>query len=726
MVRGDSSASDVSLQSAPKLGGASSTTSSRSVSRQSSSASVKSSASSTVAPPKIQPPKSTAAAGAAVARQNSQVQNSAEVVSGPPPPMRDSQGDLVSNVKAAPRPGGSQASSKNVSRSNSQQSSRAVSRQNSSASQQAARSGTGSRQLSRQNSNASQQGAASGMPPRSKSQMAASAAAATAGTSVIENEQRVMGGADLSKSKSQRERKIQMGMEWNEEDQEWMFIPRQASYQVNQELDDIILMVKKGEIDVSEDARRPSVIRMDSTASSITSGPRPSMDRRKVHLPDFIAGSGRPMIPFASYGEKWPLDVFSLAHNGIRKELQDCYEIMMYFEINWKEALDDEVRRFFAWWDIFFQFVLHYFEAEEQVLFPWLLEKAFLPDPFLEGPRNDRKYKMARVLKGIANSERTFMKKEMRSELVTSLKYSVDRLSVMILDYFGEQEIILPPIVFKNFTLEDKKQYDKKLVDFFLKCPQSGMDIIMLSRWQLGWENHDSSKRKQRELNERAVQEWRYDNLHHFKWASYALWEKSYFEKQVKTVMYFRDQRAIAQKRLDMEAMAIANSKRGKNVRWNAEVQSMTITPRNVNGSQHGTPVTTPRTQQSFARTKSDDARMPSNLTVVPGGPSSVYAPSRGVSTMTTASGKHQPVKESRIPYQLEPKNQAIFLNMDDALESRKGSTVKSVNSAASSRKSSFKSGASSAASSRRASSVGPSSRAASSHWSEFEFEDAY
>eukprot|EP00183_Erythrolobus_madagascarensis_P003031 CAMPEP_0185851632 /NCGR_PEP_ID=MMETSP1354-20130828/10711_1 /TAXON_ID=708628 /ORGANISM="Erythrolobus madagascarensis, Strain CCMP3276" /LENGTH=774 /DNA_ID=CAMNT_0028552661 /DNA_START=333 /DNA_END=2657 /DNA_ORIENTATION=+ len=78
-------------------------------------------------------------------------------------------------------------------------------------------------------------------------------------------------------------------------------------------------------------------------------------------------------LKFASFGESWAVDVFSLPHNAIRRDLIDLYDMLesMYMR---KRVLDVplEIAMVFEWLRTFRSFLLRYFECEEQVLFPWI------------------------------------------------------------------------------------------------------------------------------------------------------------------------------------------------------------------------------------------------------------------------------------------------------------------------------------------------------------------
>jgi len=569
----------------------------------------------------------------------------------------------------------------------------------------------------------------------------------TAGSNAsrLENEQgalmnRSMTGGSVGSQKPVSA--VQVGMEWDENQQEWVMRARETKYPVGKPDDDLMAMIAQGEVDLSEEARgvgpagsrRPSVMRLNSANSSasqsfnnvagVTADPRPQPDSKRILVPKLIHGAGRPSIIFSPYGSNWALDVLVLAHNGVRKELQDCYEILSYYELNWENAFSDEVSRFFAWWEIFQAFVLRYFDAEEQLLFPWITEAGgFLSDSLLEANRLDRKKKMSRLLSGIGRSQKSFLRDDMRSELVTSLKFSVDRLTIMLMEYFGEEEIVLPPVIAGIYSLADKRAFDKKWADFFTTGPGGGLDCIQLSRWQVGAENRDAVKFGIK--NEKAVQEWRYDNLNNIKWASYAMWEKKYVGKQLATIQYFRDKRKKLEEGSFGPMGTFDRTRTERAVHWNSEVQSIAFTPRSNStgsalntprgsqaGSQLGAPpgsfaptprshaVATPRSQASFGRHASDPlggvapARSGGNSRAVSNAAGSVAPSSRAASqagrssrapsNVSTASQKMRAVPAERLPYKpveggFDPRMRFDeVLDTDSIASEREDSTVSS------------------------------------------------
>jgi len=544
---------------------------------------------------------------------------------------------------------------------------------------------------------------------------------ATPKSNRIQNEEDALLGKQVTAPKTPQ-RTVQYGMAWDEDNQEWQMKAREASVTQNP---DLLGMIADGEIDLSEEgrgvaSRRPSVMRLQSNGTSFAENTvimRPTPDASRMAIPKLIHGSGRPSIINAPYGNNWALDVLALPHNGVRKELTDCYEILLYYELNWEETFNDEITRFFAWWEIFQNFVLRYFDSEEELLFPWIEGKGgFLSDSFLEANRTQRKTKMIRLIKGVGNSQKAFLKKELRSELVTSLKFSIDRLTIMLMEYFGEEEIVLTPVILQHFTLSEKREFDKKYAEYFTNGPGGGLDCIQLSRWQLGTENRDAVRTGQK--NDKAVQEWRYDNLNSLKWASYGLWEKKYFGRQVITVQYFKDKR----RKIQEEKAAIGYGANDKNrteraVHWTSEVNSLAITPRSNSsgaletprsnrnvpaGSMIGTPRSgaitptgagfeTPRSLRSVDRFSSDPTSHAGSLagsrsiSNVPGsrGVSNVSAQgaavnttsraasqagSRAASNVSTSSQKMRAVPADQLPYQ----QQTGFnprMRFDDALE---------------------------------------------------------
>jgi len=619
---------------------------------------------------------------------------------------------------------------------------RALSRQSSTASQTVPQQQPPSRQLSVASSAATGNAMA-----RNNTLGFARSNTAGSNASRLENEQgALMARSITGNSATKRSGAVQVGMEWDEAQQEWVMRARETNYPVGAPDDDLMAMIAQGEVDLSEEARgvghagsrRPSVMRMGSSnagAAPSFSGvdARPQPDSSRILLPKQIHGSGRPSIILSPYGTNWALDVLSLAHNGVRKELQDCYEILSYYELNWENTFKDEVSRFFAWWEIFESFILRYFEAEEELLFPWIVDAGgFLSDSFLEANRGDRKRKMVRLIKGIGRSHKAFLREDMRSELVTSLKFSVDRLTIMLMEYFGEEEIVLPPVIAGLFTLADKKEFDKKWADFFTTGPGGGLDCIQLSRWQLGVENRDAVKFGLK--NDKAVQEWRYDNLSNLKWASYAIWEKKYVGKQVMTIQYFRDKRRKIQEGGYGPAGTMDRNRVDRAVHWNSEVQSIAITPRSNStdsvlhtprGSQVGavppgslvqTPrsnaVGTPRSQTGFARHASDPlghsgslgpSRAASNASahskaggaLAPGSTSGSAHPSRAASqagrssrapsNVSTASQKMRAVPTDHLPYKpveggFDPRMRFDeVLDTDSIASEREDSSVSSV-----------------------------------------------
>jgi len=256
--------------------------------------------------------------------------------------------------------------------------------------------------------------------------------------------------------------------------------------------------------------------------------------RKAVRNPRSIIEMRRePALHMAPYGQFWSMDVFSLPHNAIRRELLDCYIILYAMDVRRLELTSKDIASFFQWWTVFVKFFEVYLDAEDVVLYPWI-ESGVKLSGLLEAKKRAKIKEHLRLILGLlTNAEAKLIKMaEDDGEPVFLMKRAVDKISLLTQEYFVAQERVIPRMLGSVYTLKDKRAYDRRFINFLLKSEQSGFNVALVSRWL----QPDVRQPKQ-------LLEWRYDNLGPINWTRYGIWYKQVESKHIKVLAYFRAKR---------------------------------------------------------------------------------------------------------------------------------------------------------------------------------------
>jgi hypothetical protein len=260
-----------------------------------------------------------------------------------------------------------------------------------------------------------------------------------------------------------------------------------------------------------------------------------------------------PVLVMAEYSgpvskTKWFIDAFTLPHNAVRRECIDLYDILMALA-RCRGNLDitrDDMRDFHSWWIVAYRFFRTYFEMERNVLFPWV-DGAGSKDWELQMALN----KMRSMKDGLQeqleaiNDSWKHLESKAPGELFGLVFKGVDSFCPRLMNYFADQELLLPAIVKGVYTIEDRLSMDKDMLEAFMDEPLSRKNkdlahhnLVLLIRWI---------------PNPRQLRAWISKNLNSTGRTACSKWQAMYEADHARIVKMFRN-------RSRMNAMAaIAN-----------------------------------------------------------------------------------------------------------------------------------------------------------------------
>ncbi|KAA8496891.1 hypothetical protein FVE85_0620 [Porphyridium purpureum] len=292
--------------------------------------------------------------------------------------------------------------------------------------------------------------------------------------------------------------------------------------------------------------------RMSSAPRSLSSGSRAVGSPETVSLTS-LSGTGHPPIHMAPYGNNRALDLFVVAHNGIRRELLDVYNMLCYFEAARGAMHTNEIVRFFLHFEIFHGFVMAYFESvEKKVLWPAVESRHIIIPRNSElqpKPREDLVFDILEALHACIRMRAKVMQPEFRVEISSAFKSKLNTFTELCMHYFLLEEQVIPPLLNPRLTSKDKKELEKELTTIFSKAPgENGLYVVMLSHWIAGSKSRQAHVQKQAQLGQQAVASWKYDNLNAINASRYPVWEKKYWGRMTDDVDYFKRRLAEVEK----------------------------------------------------------------------------------------------------------------------------------------------------------------------------------
>lgn len=211
-------------------------------------------------------------------------------------------------------------------------------------------------------------------------------------------------------------------------------------------------------------------------------------DRRTAH--------GHPVILPTEYGGFGPVyDILALFQNAVKKQILVAYNTLEGL-LRYKFAVgNNEVRKFFDWFDVFCDCTLTFLAIEEEEVFPFLENNgAMLQIEVTKIERMKMKDKLAVQLQTI-DKQRSMFRMLPPGEIVPRITTLVPVFLRVVLDYYEVQAGKLPrAIVDANIEMAKAISLRSRVMRALKTRPNYGMHIIFMSHWLTGiklkgWKN---------------------------------------------------------------------------------------------------------------------------------------------------------------------------------------------------------------------------------------------
>lgn len=252
-----------------------------------------------------------------------------------------------------------------------------------------------------------------------------------------------------------------------------------------------------------------------------------------------------PVIAMAEYSgpvsrTKWYIDGFTLPHNAVRRECIDLYEILASMARcqGPGDITRDDVNDLEDWWKIASSFFHCYFEMERTILFPWV-DAAGARDWEVQLALKKMRSMKERLQEHLIKVDNVWSQKSSKGpgEMFALVYKAVDLFVPRLMNYFADQEVLLPAIVKGFYKLEDRLKMDKEMVNSFMggavtrkTKEEPHYNLILLIRW-IG--------------NPRQLRAWIGKNLNSNARAQYGNWYNQYQEQHYRFVKTLRNRSKV-------------------------------------------------------------------------------------------------------------------------------------------------------------------------------------
>lgn len=213
-----------------------------------------------------------------------------------------------------------------------------------------------------------------------------------------------------------------------------------------------------------------------------------------------------PNFALAEFGgrDTWASDVFVLPHNAIRWEIMDLYTILSSLQRRWPTLTLLDIWELSEYWEVFEVFVAQYFEIEDQIVFPFMLNVAS-ESTDLKRYHKVVKYNRDRLeslLHEVGSTLELFNSKS-AGDVLPKLYAQLREYLPKLLDYMEQQENVLPEVFGTFCDPEDRALLNRAGANFIIRAANGRDGIAILTRWiedsmvlQI-WKNENLSSRAQ-------------------------------------------------------------------------------------------------------------------------------------------------------------------------------------------------------------------------------------
>lgn len=219
-----------------------------------------------------------------------------------------------------------------------------------------------------------------------------------------------------------------------------------------------------------------------------------------------------PAVGFhGRYGDRWYIDMISLTHNAVRRQLFDAFVMANALGKLLLDVSESDLARVYAWLGTLESFVKVVFEIQDEFIYPLIdlhMKSAtgvdgrplHLPELLsIPGRKQAKSHVLdllldARKTRDVATGE-TIAK-------INALRYALDQFGANILDYFKEMEKFVPKLLKKAIRRngeKEKNKLERRIFEYVLKQPSQGAMLAALLTQCI------ESRNRRREFIERNI-----------------------------------------------------------------------------------------------------------------------------------------------------------------------------------------------------------------------------
>uniref|UniRef100_A0A7S1TMT3 Uncharacterized protein n=1 Tax=Erythrolobus australicus TaxID=1077150 RepID=A0A7S1TMT3_9RHOD len=211
-----------------------------------------------------------------------------------------------------------------------------------------------------------------------------------------------------------------------------------------------------------------------------------------------------PPLYLSTYANgDWWVDVFSLYHNALRREMQDMYYMLTSMHKRVLTLGHEDVNSFFEWFDVFVMIVEWYFKVEEIALFPWVEERLEMPEELQKMQRLQLKAQVVEIVKTVDDCFGKFDYLP-AGEVLPALVEGVGTFAPMLVGYFRRIEKQVCPLIKEAFTEADKQRLDVRCIETLWNSDESGILLECLARPLRNEETRKEFRRSYLEVRNRT------------------------------------------------------------------------------------------------------------------------------------------------------------------------------------------------------------------------------
>lgn len=199
--------------------------------------------------------------------------------------------------------------------------------------------------------------------------------------------------------------------------------------------------------------------------------------------------------------DKWYVDLFTLSHNAIRRECIDFYDMLSALarcgnessgtEYD-KDVCEDDMNDLERWWTIAHSLFRCYFDMERRILLPWV-DSAGGQEWEVQLALKKMRSLKDKLETLLGKVDRVWNEKTFKSvgEMYAMIYKAVDDFVPRMMNYFADQEVLLPAIIKEFYKKEHGMEIDKKIVAAFMtpgddedqQSSTSKHNLVSLVRW---------------------------------------------------------------------------------------------------------------------------------------------------------------------------------------------------------------------------------------------------